>query len=56
MSGKLKKNVTMFEAMAIVVGMIIGSGVFLKPGIVLQDAGTPMLAITAWFAGIFLCS
>lgn len=51
MSGKLKKNVSMLEAMAIVVGMIIGSGVFLKPGIVLQDAGTPMLAIVAWVAG-----
>lgn len=51
MSGKLKKNVTMLEAMAIVVGMIIGSGVFLKPGIVLQNAGTPLLAIVAWVAG-----
>ncbi len=51
MSGKLKKSITMLEAMAIVVGMIIGSGVFLKPGIVLQNAGTPLLAIVAWVAG-----
>ncbi|GAA0680232.1 APC family permease [Clostridium cadaveris] len=48
---KLKKNISFLEAMAIVVGMIIGSGVFLKPGIVLQNAGTPALAITAWVAG-----
>jgi len=37
--------------MAIVVGMIIGSGVFLKPGIVLQSAGSPFMAILAWVAG-----
>ena len=48
---KLKKEISFLQAMAIVVGMIIGSGVFLKPGIVLQNAGTPILAITAWVAG-----
>ncbi|MDQ0195730.1 hypothetical protein [Paenibacillus wynnii] len=40
----LKKSITFIEAMAIVVGMIIGSGIFLKPGIVLSNAGTPILA------------
>lgn len=36
MSGEtLKKSVTTIEALAIVVGMIIGSGIFLKPAIVL---------------------
>ena len=33
--GQLKKSVTFLEALAIVVGMIIGSGIFLKPGVVL---------------------
>jgi len=47
----LKKNVTFVEAMAIVVGMIIGSGIFLKPGIVLQSAGSPFMSILAWVAG-----
>jgi APA family basic amino acid/polyamine antiporter len=50
-NNSLKKNVTFIEAMAIVVGMIIGSGVFLKPGIVLQSAGSPFMAILAWVAG-----
>ena len=31
--------------------MIIGSGVFLKPGIVLLNAGSPVLSILAWVAG-----
>ncbi len=47
----LRKNVTTLEAMAIVVGMIIGSGIFLKPGIVLKDAGGPTMSILAWIAG-----
>ncbi|MBC3797290.1 APC family permease [Acetobacterium tundrae] len=50
-SSSLKKTVTAIEAMAIVVGMIIGSGIFLKPGIVLQNAGTPLFSILAWVAG-----
>lgn len=47
----LKKSVTFLEAMAIVVGMIIGSGIFLKPGIVLASAGSPWMSILAWVAG-----
>ncbi|HAQ39959.1 MAG TPA: amino acid permease [Clostridiales bacterium] len=47
----LMKNVTFIEAMAIVVGMIIGSGIFLKPGIVLQSAGSQSMAILAWVTG-----
>lgn len=47
----LKKSVTFIEAMAIVVGMIIGSGIFLKPSIVLNHAGTPWMSILAWVIG-----
>ncbi|ODU56438.1 MAG: amino acid permease [Clostridium sp. SCN 57-10] len=48
---KMVKNVTFIEAMAIVVGMIIGSGIFLKPGIVLNHTGSPVLSLLAWVAG-----
>lgn len=47
----MKKSVTAVETMAIVVGMIIGSGIFLKPGIVLRDAGSPGRSLTAWVVG-----
>lgn len=50
-SSPLKKSITVIEAMAIVVGMIIGSGIFLKPGIVLGNAGSAPLAIAAWTVG-----
>ncbi|HAK42979.1 MAG TPA: amino acid permease, partial [Clostridium sp.] len=39
----IKKSVTFIEAIAIVVGMIIGSGIFLKPGIIFNDAGSPIM-------------
>lgn len=50
-NARLKKSVTVLEAMAIVIGMIIGSGIFLKPGIVLHNAGSQTLGLLAWAAG-----
>ncbi len=47
----MKKSVTYIEAMAIVVGMIIGSGIFLKPGIVLNNSGSQLMSILAWVIG-----
>lgn len=47
----MKKSVTTIETMAIVVGMIIGSGIFLKPGVVLKAAGSPGMSLLAWIAG-----
>lgn len=48
---KLKKSLTFIEAVAIVVGGVIGSGIFLKPGIVLNNAGSSVLGIMAWVVG-----
>ncbi|MGG6314607.1 APC family permease [Paenibacillus macerans] len=47
----IRKTVNFVEALAIVVGVIIGSGIFLKPGIVLSNAGSPWMSILAWVAG-----
>lgn len=46
------------QGLAIVVGMIIGSGIFLKPSIVLTHAGSPILALAAWILGgvVTLCA
>lgn len=45
------KQITFVQALSIVVGMIIGSGIFLKPGIVLSHAGSPWMSIMAWTLG-----
>ncbi|MBR0596297.1 APC family permease [Sinanaerobacter chloroacetimidivorans] len=50
-NSSLKKSVTFLEALSIVIGMIIGSGIFLKPSIVLSNAGSPLMSILAWIAG-----
>jgi len=48
---EMKKSLGMLQGLALVVGMIIGSGIFLKPGVVLMNAGSPVLALVAWIVG-----
>lgn len=47
----LKKSITFSQAISIVVGVIIGSGIFLKTGVVFQSAGSPYMGVIAWFVG-----
>jgi len=42
-------------AIALVVGNVIGSGIFLKPGIIASKGGAFGLILTAWFVGGGLC-
>ena len=47
----LKKQVGLIEAITIVIGVVIGSGIFFKASSVFANAGTPMLGIMAWVVG-----
>lgn len=47
----LKKDLGLIPALALVVGMVIGSGIFMKPGKVLAAAGDSTLGLTAWVLG-----
>lgn len=51
MEKNLKKQLGLFDAMTIVIGMVIGSGIFFKPSIVFRNAGSPTLGILAWVVG-----
>ena len=56
---KVKKQYGLWTGIAMVIGIVIGSGVFLKAGGVLQLAGGDLkLSILAWFIGgvIMVCS
>lgn len=56
---KVKKQYGLWTGIAMVVGIVIGSGVFLKAGGVLQlSGGNLKLSILAWFVGgiIMVCS
>lgn len=47
----LRKDLSMVAAMALVVGMVIGSGIFMKPGKVIAAAGDSTMALAAWVLG-----
>ena len=46
-----KNKIGLTVALSIVVGTIIGSGVFMKPGSVLDYSGSSNMAILAWIIG-----
>lgn len=51
---ELKRNIKLFEAIMFVVGFVIGSGVFLKPAVVLKNMGSSGSALTIWIVGGFI--
>ncbi|MBI6873801.1 APC family permease [Clostridium aciditolerans] len=48
---ELKKEIGLVPALAIVIGMVIGGGVFFKPTAVFGATGAPGLGMTAWVLG-----
>lgn len=48
---KLKREIGFLEAITVVIGMVIGSGIFFKPSIVFKNAGSPLIGILAWVTG-----
>jgi len=48
--GQLIRGLTATDTTALVVGTVIGSGVFLKTAVMTQDVGTPVLVLAAWVA------
>lgn len=53
MSQDNKRSMGLKEAISVVVGVVIGSGVFFKASVVFKEAGSPVLGILAWLiAGI----
>lgn len=54
-SANVKRGIKLGEAMFIVIGIVIGSGVFFKPTAVLSAVGgAPGLAIAAWVVGAII--
>jgi APA family basic amino acid/polyamine antiporter len=47
----LKKEIGLMEAMTMVIGVVIGSGIFFKASIVFSHAENPFLGIMAWILG-----
>lgn len=49
--GQLKKDIGLLVATSLVIGTVIGSGIFMKPGKVIAYAGDSSLALWAWLLG-----
>lgn len=47
----LKKEIGLAEAITMVIGVVIGSGIFFKSSSVFSNAGTSLLGIFAWIVG-----
>lgn len=47
----LKKEIGLTEAITMVIGIVIGSGIFFKASSVFSNAGSTMLGILAWVVG-----
>lgn len=56
--GKLKRNLGLREGIAYVIGFVIGTGIFLKPAVVLVNMGSSASALIIWIVGglISMCS
>ncbi len=48
---KLARQIGLFDATMIVMGGIVGSGIFINPYVVAQRVHTPVLILAAWLAG-----
>ncbi|MBI1901432.1 MAG: amino acid permease [Planctomycetia bacterium] len=51
----LLRALGLYAAVAVVVGNVIGSGIFLKPGRIAADGGEVWLILSAWVFGGVLC-
>ncbi|MBL8187127.1 MAG: amino acid permease, partial [Acidobacteria bacterium] len=47
---QLIRGLTLTDTTALVIGTVIGSGVFLKAAVMAQEVGTPKLVLLAWVA------
>jgi APA family basic amino acid/polyamine antiporter len=51
MSVELKRSLRLFDGLTMVVGIVVGAGIFRTPGIIAAQLGRPWLTFVAWVLG-----
>jgi APA family basic amino acid/polyamine antiporter len=51
---QLKRDLGVWSAIAIVIGTVIGSGIFLVPKTMIQNVGSPGMVFVVWLVGGFM--
>jgi amino acid permease len=52
----LHRSLSFFDGLGIIVGIIIGSGIFSSPGLALERSGSPGACLLAWaVSGMLVC-
>lgn len=49
--GQLKKNIGLWSAVSLVIGGIIGAGIFMRPASMAERLGSPVLLLVVWLVG-----
>ena len=49
--GTLRKDMNLIDAIAFVVGVIIGSGIFITPALIMEETGSFGVSMICWVAG-----
>lgn len=52
---KLQAKLNLFDATLLVIGSVIGSGIFLTTGIIAQSLPSPVMILMVWIVGAVLC-
>jgi APA family basic amino acid/polyamine antiporter len=50
-NSELRRSLRLFDGLAMVVGVVVGAGIFRTPGLVAQQLGRPWLTFVAWVLG-----